>query len=100
MKILFAAIIVPMLVTFPARADESICRPLAQIAVHAAVGREAGKNQMEVFSAMVKEGRVDPKSSTAEFAANTVVWVFDERISSKDAEKKMLVKCRRAFSKK
>lgn len=81
------------------RADDSVCRPLAQLAVYAAVERESGKDQTQTFLALVKQGRIDPKSSTAEWAANTVVWVYQEQVSSKSAEKKMLTKCRRAFAK-
>jgi hypothetical protein len=49
---------------------------------------------------MVDEGRIETTGDTADWAANTVAWVYEERISSKAVEKSMLQKCRRAFSKK
>ena len=95
-SVMFLLILGP---TFSAYADDSICKPLGKLAVYAALEREAGKTTEQTFLKMVNEGRIRPKEATAEWAANTVVWVFEERISSKVAERTMLQKCRRAFKK-
>lgn len=80
--------------------QQELCPPLAQLARAAAVERETGKSKEQTFLTMVQSGRIDPKSPSAEFAANTVVWVYNEKVSSQAAEKKMLAKCRAAMKKR
>lgn len=82
------------------RAEDTICKPLGQLAVYAAREREPGKTMEQTYLKMVNEGRIKTTGDTAEWSANTVALVFEERISSKSAEKTMVQKCRRAFSKK
>lgn len=85
--------------TLPAYADDQICKPLGKLAAYAALEREAGKTMEQTFVKMVTEGRINPKEATAEWAANTVAWVYEERVSSRVAERTMLQKCRRVFKK-
>lgn len=84
----------------PAHVEDAICKPLRKLAVYAAREREAGKTIEQTYLKMVNEGRIKATGDTAEWAANTVTWVYEERIGRKAAEKTMLQKCRRAFSKK
>jgi hypothetical protein len=82
-----------------AHAEDAICKPLGKLAVYAAHERESGKTIEQTYFKMVNEGRIKTTGDTAEWSANTVAWVYEERIGSKAAEKAMLLKCRRAFSK-
>jgi len=84
----------------PANAEDAICKPLGKLAVYAAREREGGRTIEQTYLKMVNEDHVKATGDTAEWAANTVAWVYEERISSKAAEKTMVQKCRRAFFKK
>jgi hypothetical protein len=95
----FAVLLLANLIA-PAHAEDAICKPLGKLAVDAARERESGKTIEQTYLKMVDEGRIETTGDTAEWAANTVAWVYEERISSKAVEKAMLQKCRRAFSKK
>lgn len=72
----------------PAHAEDAICKPLGKLAVYAAREREAGKTIEQTYLKMVNEGRIKATGDTAEWAANTVTWVYEERIGRKSAERR------------
>ena len=100
MKTCFIAVLLVANSIAPAHAEDTICKPLGQLAVYAARERESGKTIEQTYLKMVNEGRIKTTGNTAEWAANTVAWVYEDRIGSKAAEKMMVQKCRRTFSKK
>jgi len=100
MKSSFIAVLLVANSLAPAYAEDAVCKPLGKLAVYAARERESGKTVEQTYLKMVNEGRIKTTGDTAEWTANTVAWVYEERISSKRAEKTTVQKCRRAFSKK
>lgn len=99
MKIRYLFVLGALSASSIAYGQQELCPPLAKLARAVAVERETGKTKEQTYLSMVQSGRIDPKSPSADFAANTVVWVYNEKVSSQAAEKKMLAKCRAAMKK-
>lgn len=100
MQIKAVALFALTLFSASAMADDGVCIPMAKLAKMSAEKREQGMTQNELLRGLIREGQLDPKSSTATFVANTVVWVYEENIPAKGAYKQMYEKCHKAFTKK
>ena len=80
-------------------ADDGVCKPLATLAKLTADLRDKGFSQEAVLIKLVREGKLDPNGESAPFVANTVVWVYEEKIPAQNAYKQLYAKCNRAFLK-
>lgn len=90
---------VTILFTSSVMADDGVCKPMATLAKMSAEQRDKGMSQDTLLKGLVREGKLDPKDSSAPFVINTVVWVYEENISAKSAYKRMYEKCSKAFAK-
>jgi len=86
--------------TSTVHAEEAICPSLGKLAAYAAREREAGRTEEQTYLKVLNQSQIKRTSYSAEWTANTIAWVYEERVGSKDAEKTMLKKCRKAFGEK
>lgn len=90
---------ISILVTSNVIAEDGVCKPMATLAKMSAEQRDKGMTQDTLLKGLIREGNLNPKDSSAPFIINTVVWVYEENISAKNAYKKMYEKCSKAFAK-
>jgi formaldehyde-activating enzyme involved in methanogenesis len=83
-----------------ALANDEVCRPMATLAKMSAEERDKGVSQDALLKGLVREGKLDPRESSAQFVIATVMWVYDEKVPAKIAYKRMYAKCESAFSKR
>lgn len=99
MRFLSLAVLAYSAVSLNAMADDGLCKPLAGLAKLSAEQRDKGVSQEDLMRSLARQGALDPKDPSAPFAVNTIMWVYEERISAATAYRDMLAKCTKAVGK-